>query len=144
MLRNLLPILFAITGTLSAASDDHGERCAAALAKLKANHPEQYAKLDADHDGTVNAKELHAALDRREANFKATHPDLFSAADSDGDGNLSKDEVVAARTARAEHLKAEHPQAFDRVDRNDDGKIKPKEAAHARRQRQSHGPKAGR
>ena len=57
-----------------------------------------FDRLDADKDGTLDRKELHGRLSRKE----------FAAADADHDGTLSKEEYLSAVEARFKAADADH------------------------------------
>lgn len=115
--------------------EGRGERHEKCLAHLKADHPEVFARIDANGDGDINGGEFQAFLEKKESALKEKHPDLFAAVDADGNGDLSKEELKVAREMREERFKAKHPEAFDKIDRNDDGKIDHREADKAREKR---------
>ena len=81
------------------------------------------AAMDANNDGFIDAAELKAGHELRQAERRqrqAEHAQArFLAMDADADGKVSVAEVVAARSARLEAR-----------DRNGDGKIGADESAH--------------
>ena len=83
------------------------------------------AAMDANNDGFIDAAELNAEHELRQAERRQRHAERaqkrFLAMDADADGKVSVAEVVAARSARLEAR-----------DRNGDGKIGADESAHRR------------
>ena len=75
------------------------EALAAWAARIKEKRPEEFAKLDADGDGTISPAEAKAARDHAEELLKDNYPELFARFDTDHDGHLSHGEVQAAREA---------------------------------------------
>ncbi len=73
------------------------EALAAWAARIKEKRPDEFAKLDADGDGTISPAEAKAARDHAEALLKDNFPELFARFDTDHDGHLSHSEVQAAR-----------------------------------------------
>lgn len=79
------------------------------LNEIKKSSEELFGKLEKDNDGTIEPKELHGRLSKKE--FKAADPDndgtldkneflavvesLFKAADPDNDGTLDEKELAA-------------------------------------------------
>jgi hypothetical protein len=77
-----------------------------------------FDKLDVDHDGTVDAKELHGRISKKD--WKTADPDsdktickdeylnyvetLFKQADKDGEGTLDKNELRSASGRKLEKL----------------------------------------
>ncbi|MBA3936358.1 MAG: EF-hand domain-containing protein [Planctomycetes bacterium] len=72
---------------------------AAWAARIKEKRPDEFAKLDADGDGTISPAEAKAARDHAEELLKDNYPELFARFDTDHDGHLSHGEVQAAREA---------------------------------------------
>ncbi|WP_442754015.1 EF-hand domain-containing protein [Methylocystis sp. JAN1] len=84
------------------------------LNEIKKSAEELFAKLEKDNDGTLEPKELHGRLSKKE--FKAADPDndgtldkneflavvesLFKSADTDNDGTLD-DKELAAKQGKA-------------------------------------------
>jgi hypothetical protein len=68
----------------------------------------QFAKLDGDHEGTLDARELHGRLSAKE----------LKAADPDHDGTLTMDEYLAVVEQR-----------FNAANKDSDGTLDAKELA---------------
>jgi len=81
------------------------------LAAAKAAASEMFDKLDRDHDGTLDRRELRGHMVSKE----------FGAADGDHDGTLDKDEYLAAVE-----------KSFKAADRDNDGTLDAKELGTAR------------
>jgi Ca2+-binding EF-hand superfamily protein len=81
------------------------------LAEAKAAASRLFTRLDRDHDGTLDRRELRGRMVSKE----------FAAADHDNDGTLDKAEYLAAVE-----------KAFKAADRDNDGTVDAKELSSAR------------
>ena len=98
--KGILPMaLVERLDRLGGEGKEGGEALAAWAARLKEKHPDEFAKLDADGDGTISLAEAKAARDHAEVLLKDNYPELFARFDTDHDGHLSHGELQAAREA---------------------------------------------
>jgi Ca2+-binding EF-hand superfamily protein len=89
-------------------------------AAFKQNHPEEFAKADANGDGHIDAQEKKNFIESR---MKEKHPEAFAKRDTNGNGDIDQGERKAFREQRQENFKTKHPEAFKQADKNGDGKL---------------------
>lgn len=131
-------LLFAaagcLIGNLSAAQGDDAKNTELKerMGHMAKEHPELFAKLDANGDGKISKEEIETGMAVRDEQFKAKNPELFAKLDANGDGKLDKNERDAGREAFEEKLAEKNPKAFEHADKNGDGELDRREMHRAK------------